>query len=67
VRTEVVAGLTTFLTMVYIIFVNPDLLSVAGMPKDGVFIATILASIVGTTAHGINGQLSLCLGSGYGP
>ena len=33
VRTEVLAGLTTFLTMAYIIFVNPDILSAAGMPK----------------------------------
>jgi AGZA family xanthine/uracil permease-like MFS transporter len=66
VRTEVVAGLTTFLTMVYIIFVNPDLLSVAGMPKDGVFIATILASIVGTTAMALMANYPFALAPGMG-
>ena len=39
VKTEVVAGLTTFLTMAYIIFVNPAILGDAGMPKDAVFVA----------------------------
>ena len=40
VRTELIAGLTTFLTMAYIIFVNPSILGAAGMPKDAVFVAT---------------------------
>ena len=40
VRTELVAGLTTFLTMAYIVFVNPSILGDAGMPKDAVFVAT---------------------------
>ena len=39
-RTEVLAGLTTFLTMAYIIFVNPSILGDAGMPKGAVFVAT---------------------------
>ncbi|MCL2472343.1 MAG: NCS2 family permease, partial [Treponema sp.] len=43
VRTEIVAGLTTFFTMAYIMFVNPDILSLTGMNKGGVFVATILA------------------------
>ena len=41
VRTELLAGLTTFLTMAYIIFVNPSILGDAGMPKDAVFVATV--------------------------
>ena len=40
-RTEIVAGITTFMTMAYIIFVNPGILSEAGMPWEGVFMATI--------------------------
>ena len=48
VRTEVVAGITTFLTMAYIIFVNPDILSKAGMPREAVFVATCLAAAIGT-------------------
>ena len=40
VRTEVIAGLTTFLTMAYIMFVNPDILSTTGMDRDAVFVAT---------------------------
>jgi AGZA family xanthine/uracil permease-like MFS transporter len=42
VRTELLAGLTTFLTMAYIIFVNPSILGDAGMPKEAVFVATCL-------------------------
>lgn len=48
VRTEVVAGITTFFTMAYIIFVNPSILSQTGMPWDGVFVATIIAAVIGT-------------------
>lgn len=66
VRTEIIAGLTTFLTMVYIIFVNPDILSAAGMPKDGVFIATILASIVGTAAMALMSNYPFALAPGMG-
>jgi len=46
VRNEVVAGLTTFMTMVYIIFVNPSILSEAGMNFDAVMLATILATSI---------------------
>ncbi|GMB80740.1 NCS2 family permease [Shinella zoogloeoides] len=48
VRTEVIAGLTTFLTMSYIIFVNPDILSTTGMDRDAVFVATCLAAALGS-------------------
>ena len=44
VKTELFAGLTTFLTMAYIIFVNPDILAAAGMDKNAVFIATCIAA-----------------------
>ncbi|MGC8806958.1 MAG: NCS2 family permease [Thiomonas sp.] len=48
VRTEILAGVTTFLTMSYIIFVNPDILSTTGMDKNAVFVATCLAAALGT-------------------
>lgn len=66
VKTEVIAGLTTFLTMVYIIFVNPDILSTTGMPWQGVFIATILASIVGTVLMGLLANYPFALAPGMG-
>lgn len=48
VRTEVIAGLTTFLTMAYILFVNPEILSSTGMDKGAVFVATCLAAAIGS-------------------
>ena len=48
VRTEVIAGLTTFMTMAYILAVNPSILGEAGMNPNAVMIATALASFVGT-------------------
>ncbi|NYT36605.1 NCS2 family permease [Allopusillimonas soli] len=48
VRTEILAGVTTFLTMSYIIFVNPEILSGTGMDKSAVFVATCLAAALGT-------------------
>lgn len=48
IQTEIIAGLTTFLTMAYIIVVNPVILSSAGVPFNQVFMATILAAVVGT-------------------
>ena len=48
VRTEFIAGITTFLTMVYIVFVNPQILSSAGMDKGAVFVATCIAAAVST-------------------
>ena len=47
-RTEIVAGLTTFFTMAYIIFVNPNMLAETGMSWHGVSVATWLAAAVGT-------------------
>ena len=48
VRREILAGCTTFLTMAYIIFVNPQILGEAGMDKGAVFVATCLASALAT-------------------
>ena len=48
VKTEVVAGITTFMTMAYILAVNPNVLSAAGVPRGGVFVATAIAAVVGT-------------------
>lgn len=48
IKQEIIAGLTTFFTMVYIVVVNPVILANAGVPFDQVFTATIIASIVGT-------------------
>ena len=52
VRTEVVAGATTFLTMAYITFVNPQILAVAGMDFGAVFVATCLAAAAGSAQAG---------------
>src|SRR5699024_4778422 len=48
VRTEIIAGITTFLTMAYIIFVNPQILSSTGMDYNSVFMATCIAAAIGT-------------------
>lgn len=53
IRTELLAGITTFFTMVYIVIVNPGILSQAGMDFNGVFVATVLASIIGTLIMGL--------------
>ncbi|MCA0969767.1 NCS2 family permease [Halobacillus litoralis] len=65
-RTEVIAGFTTFLTMVYIVIVNPAILSSAGMPIDQVFMATIIAAVVGTLimAFGANYPIAIAPGMG---
>ena len=62
VKTEVMAGITTFMTMAYILAVNPSILSASGMDANAVLIATSLASFVGT-ADGSAGQLPLRAGS----
>lgn len=66
VRTELVAGLTTFLTMAYIIFVNPSILGDAGMPKDSVFVATCLAAAIGTLIMGLYANYPMALAPGMG-
>lgn len=66
VKTEVFAGITTFLTMAYILFVNPDILSLAGMDKSAVFIATILAAVVGTLVMGLFANVPFAQAPGMG-
>lgn len=66
VRTELLAGLTTFLTMAYIIFVNPSILGDAGMPKDSVFVATCLAASIGTMIMGLYANYPMALAPGMG-
>lgn len=66
VKTEVIAGFTTFLTMLYIIVVNPAILSSAGVPIDQVFVATIIAAVIGTAimAFGANYPMAIAPGMG---
>jgi adenine/guanine/hypoxanthine permease len=66
IRTEVVAGFTTFLTMAYIIFVNPAILADAGMDQGAVFVATCLAAIVGTLIMGLYANYPIALAPGMG-
>ncbi len=66
VRTEVVAGITTFLTMAYIIFVNPNILSAAGMDHGAVFVATCLAAAVGCLIMGLYANYPIALAPGMG-
>ncbi|CAM3987501.1 NCS2 family permease [Psychrobacter arenosus] len=66
IRTEVMAGITTFLTMAYIIFVNPNVLAEAGMDKGAVFVATCLAAAVGCFIMGIFAKLPVALAPGMG-
>lgn len=66
VRTELVAGLTTFLTMAYIIFVNPSILGEAGMPKEAVFVATCLVSALGTLVMGLYANYPIGMAPGMG-
>ncbi|MBM6617033.1 NCS2 family permease [Bacillus suaedaesalsae] len=66
VKTEVMAGITTFLTMVYIVIVNPIILSDAGVPFDQVFIATIIATVVGTLWMALFANYPIAIAPGMG-
>lgn len=66
VRTELLAGVTTFLTMAYIIFVNPSILGDAGMPKDAVFVATCLAAALGSLVMGLYANYPIAMAPGMG-
>ena len=66
VRTEFVAGVTTFLTMVYIVFVNPDILSNAGMDRGAVFVATCLAAAISTLVMALYANYPIALAPGMG-
>ena len=66
VRIEVMAGLTTFLTMAYIIIVNPDIMSTTGMDKGALFVATCLAAAVGCLIMGLWANYPIALAPGLG-
>jgi AGZA family xanthine/uracil permease-like MFS transporter len=66
IRTEVVAGVTSFLTMAYIMFVNPSILAAAGMDHDAVFVATCLGSAIGTLVMALYANYPLALAPGMG-
>ncbi len=65
-RTEFIAGLTTFVTMAYIIVVNPAILSAAGVPFDQVFIATIASAVVGTLIMALFANYPIAIAPGMG-
>jgi len=66
IRTELVAGLTTFLTMVYIVFVNPAILSKTGMDPGAVFVATCIAAAVSTMVMALYANYPIALAPGMG-
>lgn len=66
VRTELIAGVTTFLTMSYIIFVNPDILSTTGMDRDAVFVATCLAAALGSIIMALVANWPIGMAPGMG-
>lgn len=65
-RTEVIAGFTTFLTMVYIVFVNPQILGVAGMDTSAVFVTTCLIAALGSILMGVFANLPVALAPAMG-
>ena len=66
IKTEIIAGITTFLTMVYIIVVNPVILSEAGVPVDQVFMATIISAVVGTLWMALCANYPIAIAPGMG-
>ncbi|MBQ5916868.1 MAG: NCS2 family permease, partial [Lachnospiraceae bacterium] len=66
VKTEVVAGITTFMTMAYILAVNPSILSEAGMDANAVLLATCLASFIGTACMAFMANMPFALSAGMG-
>jgi AGZA family xanthine/uracil permease-like MFS transporter len=66
VRTEILAGVTTFLAMAYILFVNPSILGATGMDKGAVFVATCLAAAIGSTIMGLIANYPIALAPGMG-
>jgi AGZA family xanthine/uracil permease-like MFS transporter len=66
VRTEILAGVTTFLAMAYILFVNPSILGDTGMDKGAVFVATCLAAAIGSAVMGLIANYPIALAPGMG-
>lgn len=66
VKTEVMAGITTFMTMAYILAINPSILGDAGMDQTAVLLATCIASVIGTVCMGLMANLPFVLSAGMG-
>lgn len=66
IRTEIIAGVTTFMTMAYILAVNPDILSATGMDKNAIFTATALSAIIATLVMALVAKLPFALAPGMG-
>jgi AGZA family xanthine/uracil permease-like MFS transporter len=66
IRTELIAGLTTFLAMAYILFANPNIMAASGMPKDAVFTATAIAAAMGCIVMGLWANFPAGLAPGMG-
>lgn len=66
VKTEVIAGLTTFITMAYILFVNPDMLAITGMDFNAVFMATCISAAIGTLIMGFYANIPFAQAPGMG-
>lgn len=66
VKTEIIAGITTFMTMAYILAVNPNILSAAGMDRGAVFTATAIASFLGTALMALFANYPFALAPGMG-
>lgn len=66
IKTEIIAGITTFMTMAYILAVNPSMLSLTGMDIGGVFTATALSAIIATLVMGLYAKYPFALASGMG-
>ena len=66
VKTEIIAGITTFITMAYILFVNPNILSATGMDFNSVFLATALSAAVGTFIMGFYANIPFAQAPGMG-
>ena len=65
-KTEILAGMTTFLTMAYIVIVNPIILADAGVPFDQVFLATIIAAVIGTLWMALFANYPIAIAPGMG-
>lgn len=65
-KQEFIAGITTFMTMAYILIVNPSILSAAGMDAGAIFTATALSSIIATLVMGLYAKLPFALAPGMG-
>ncbi|MCP3741694.1 NCS2 family permease [Rossellomorea sp. BNER] len=65
-KTEIIAGITTFLTMVYIVIVNPVILADAGVPFDQVFLATIISAVIGTLWMALFANYPIAIAPGMG-